>query len=596
MRKRLKKYRKHIWCYIAIASIFYLAFLGIFLYSTAQIGIIFPNIYIGNTNFGGLTKNEAREILSKKTNTLIEQGAVVSIKNKNIKLNLSHYAQDPDLTRNLIDFNISKTADALYSVGRNKYNPIKNVSDIIKTAFLQKQMEMTIEFDKKKIKESLKAQLTQYESPAQNAALVFEDNQIKIISDKEGYVIDYENLLSVLEAQLKVLQTPYITIQLHKNIPQIKKYEIEDRVPEVENILARAPFIVKYGERKWEINSEMIKNFLIFEKQNGVAVPAISMEKSKKIFDVISKEINTPARNAKFIMKDGKVTEFQTSQLGTKINQGETLVALNSVLQNGFPGVNAIIESDVPEVTTSNANNLGINDYLGKGESSFYGSPQNRVHNIRTGADILNGLLIEPGEEFSLIKALGKIDAEHGFKAELVIKEGRTIPEFGGGLCQIGTTLFRAAIDSGFPILERKSHSYRVGYYEPAGTDATIYNPSPDLKFKNDTSGYVLLQTKVHGTDLTFEFWGQSDGREVTHTKPIIYNIKNPPAVKYIYTDELAPGQKRKIESAHKGADAYFKRTITYTNGKEKIDETFYSHYVPWAEVWLIGTTSTPES
>jgi len=240
---------------------------------------------------------------------------------------------------------------------------------------------------------------------------------------------------------------------------------------------------------------------------------------------------------------------------------------------------------------------LGISDVLGTGTSDFKGSPRNRIHNIKTGAEILNGLLIKPGEKFSLITALGEIDGEHGFKQELVIKQNRTIPEFGGGLCQIGTTVFRTAIDGGLPIVERRNHSYRVSYYEPAGTDATIYSPSPDLKFSNDTGAHILIQTKIQGTKLIFEFWGKDDGREIAYTKPVIKNITNPPPPKYIKTTELPVGKKKKIETAHKGADAYFQYTVKYNDeNKEDINETFYSHYRPWAEVWMVGATSTDES
>ena len=216
------------------------------------------------------------------------------------------------------------------------------------------------------------------------------------------------------------------------------------------------------------------------------------------------------------------------------------------------------------------------------------------------GADDLNGILIKPDEKFSLMAALGEIDAAAGYKPELVIKKGETIPEYGGGLCQIGTTMFRLAINSGLPITQRRNHSYRVSYYEPAGTDATIYDPWPDVKFINDSGSYLLLQTRIEGDSLIFEFWGTSDGRVVETTKPVIYNIVPPGKAEYIETDELGPGERRRIETAHSGADAYFKRIVSWPSEveKEPIEETWRSHYVPWRERWLIGrkATSTDEA
>jgi len=225
---------------------------------------------------------------------------------------------------------------------------------------------------------------------------------------------------------------------------------------------------------------------------------------------------------------------------------------------------------------------------LAVGSSNFAGSPQNRRHNIRVGSEILHGLFISPDQEFSLVQALGDIDKDSGFLPELVIKGDRTVPEYGGGLCQIGTTMFRLALNAGLPITERASHSYRVSYYEPAGLDATIYNPRPDFRFVNDTGRHLLLQTKVDGNDLIFEFYGTDDGREVRGDGPKIYNIVPPGEPQFIETDELEPGKKRKIESAHAGAEAKYVNTIIFPNKITRKD-VWISRYQPWPEVWLVG-------
>jgi vancomycin resistance protein YoaR len=183
---------------------------------------------------------------------------------------------------------------------------------------------------------------------------------------------------------------------------------------------------------------------------------------------------------------------------------------------------------------------------------------------------------------------LGPVDGEHGYLPELVIKGNKTTPEFGGGLCQIGTTVFRSALATGLPIVERTNHSYRVSYYEPAGTDATIYDPRPDFKFLNDTGHHILIQANLGKNDIAFEFWGTLDGRKVEQTKPVIYNIKPPPEAKLIETLDLPVGTKKCTEKAHAGADAAFTYTVTYSTGEVKT-QNFVSHYRPWGEVCLIG-------
>jgi len=156
----------------------------------------------------------------------------------------------------------------------------------------------------------------------------------------------------------------------------------------------------------------------------------------------------------------------------------------------------------------------------------------------------------------------------------------------------VATTVFRSALGSGLPITSRRNHSYRVSYYEPAGTDATVYDPWPDFKFLNDTNNYVLIQSRIEGNDLYFDFWGTEDGRISTTTYPVIYNITPPPPTRIVETDELEPGQRKCTESAHNGADAYFDYIVTYPEGATttpRQEVRFNSHYIPWQEVCLVG-------
>jgi vancomycin resistance protein YoaR len=147
--------------------------------------------------------------------------------------------------------------------------------------------------------------------------------------------------------------------------------------------------------------------------------------------------------------------------------------------------------------------------------------------------------LIKPEEEFSFNKIIGKVSPKKGYLPELVIKNNRTVAEYGGGLCQISTTCFRAALYSGLPITERRPHAYAVKYYNPQGTDATIYPPHPDLRFINDTPNYILIQTKIEGNILTFDFYGTDDGREVKIIGPYSYDKKRSGAMKAVVHQEI---------------------------------------------------------
>jgi vancomycin resistance protein YoaR len=301
----------------------------------------------------------------------------------------------------------------------------------------------------------------------------------------------------------------------------------------------------------------------------------------------IASQIDKKPIEAKFEINNGKVSEFQNGQAGLALDAAASLAKIeNEMIFNSQ--IELVVKVQPTLTKAENNNNFGIKEIIGVGASNFAGSPVNRRHNIKVGADAVNGTLIKPDEEFSLLKALGEITSSTGYLPELVIKENKTIPEYGGGLCQIGTTMFRAVIDSGLPVTQRRNHSYRVQYYEPAGTDATIYGPWPDFRFINDTANHILIQSKISGDNLSFEFWSTKDGRLVEKTQPTIYNIVKPEPSKIIETLALKPGEKKCTEHAHNGADAYFDYQVTYANGEIK-EKRFSSHYVPWQEVCLIG-------
>jgi len=154
------------------------------------------------------------------------------------------------------------------------------------------------------------------------------------------------------------------------------------------------------------------------------------------------------------------------------------------------------------------------------------------------------------------------VGPKEGYLPELVIKKGETIPEYGGGLCQVSSTAFRGAVQAGLEITERQNHAYPVRYYSPQGTDATIYPPHPDLRFKNNTPAYILIQTKIKGNKLYFEFYGSDDGRKVELIGPKTYDKKEDGSMKAVWTEKVSdkdgnPVLEKKFYSIYKSPALY---------------------------------------
>ncbi len=242
-----------------------------------------------------------------------------------------------------------------------------------------------------------------------------------------------------------------------------------------------------------------------------------------------------------FEMKDGRVTAFALGDPGRALDIEASLVRIEEALVRSHvtPGSMSLPLPVVPLKQTdseSEAERLGIHELISEGRTNWTGSPKNRIHNFTHGAAQFHGLLIKPGEEFSFVEHLGPVDGEHGYLPELVIKHNKTTPEFGGGICQVSSTAFRAALNAGLKITERKNHAYPVQYYKPIGLDATIYIPKPDLRFVNNTPGHILIQTAVEGKELIFRFYGTRDDRQVHIDGPHVLERGGDGSMKTIFT------------------------------------------------------------
>jgi vancomycin resistance protein YoaR len=237
----------------------------------------------------------------------------------------------------------------------------------------------------------------------------------------------------------------------------------------------------------------------------------------------VSPYANELGENSRFIHVDGALHLLEGGRKGKIVDGVKTSLAIRDALVAGKSSATLHLKEHRPTLfSASDFEKLSFPDLLARGESNFAGSPKNRIHNINVGVKKFDGLVLQPGEQFSFNQYLGNVDAANGYLPELVIKENVTTPEYGGGICQVSTTAFRAVMQAGFKIDSRRNHSYPVAYYGTPGYDATVYSPAPDLKFTNDTGKAAYLRTKIAGTKVFFEFYGTSGGRQVTINGPFV--------------------------------------------------------------------------
>ena len=302
-------------------------------------------------------------------------------------------------------------------------------------------------------------------------------------------------------------------------------------------------------------------------------------------------QIDTPARDARlsFNPNTGEVSILKPSQTGRSLNVAATVEVIRQALTDGVTSAPLPVEVIRPAVDMARKDELGIVELVAEGTTSFIGSSPERVRNILVAADKFEGVVIPPGQVFSFNNIVEDVSAANGFEDSLIIWGDRTAVGVGGGVCQASTTIFRAALNAGFPIVERYNHGYVVSWYGAPGMDATIFTPTVDFRFRNDTDHHILIDPAVNTSSgvITYRIWGTKPDRQITLSDGIVSNEEEPGPPVYQRDETLAPGQTKQVERAQKGMTVTIERQITQAGATRT--EQFVSRYEPWEAVYLVG-------
>ncbi len=294
----------------------------------------------------------------------------------------------------------------------------------------------------------------------------------------------------------------------------------------------------------------------------------------------------------------GNIAFEGAGNYGKTVDVAQAISLLKTALENGVERIElpVILTEPVITVEDEELRRMGIQEIVSVGESDFTGSSWARMQNIEVGSMQFNGFVIEPGATASFNDRLGPVDGSRGYLPELVIVGPKLEKEYGGGLCQVSSTAFRAALLAGLPIVERYPHSFAVSYYAPFGTDATIYPGHKDLRFENDTAGAILVQTTMdrENKKLRFHFYGTKDDRKVKMFGPEVGRHVGPPPPRNETSTKLAPGEVQWLSHAVAGFDTIWRRVLipptvvteqktdsAEGNENSKIVYEFFSRYQP---------------
>lgn len=561
---------------------------------------ILPHTYVGEYNFGGLKHNEAKSLLSEIIQR--SQGGQLNYSWENN----SYSATLADLE---VDYSSGqdKTVDNLLAVGRQG-SLTKVVKENFKSIFSRNNLLADFNFDEGNLNDYLLKIAKDIDQDEKDATIEIKDNRPAVVAEKVGQKFDVVGGRVIVLQSLGSFSFPSsLPFEVNKILPKISSQIAQQALAETESLLSRQ-LTLKAADKTFQIYPKDIapmiefvaslaeKNPLMSNSARNIVnaytlSPEISQAKVNDLTRQIAGEIYQEPKDPKFQVSGGRVAAFQLAQTGYELDQEKATTQIIEALKKDKKILELPVKVTESTIGSDDPAKLGLKDLVSEGRTSWRGSPPNRIHNLSLGGEKISGTIVKPGEEFSTIKTIGAIDAAAGFLPELVIKNStQVVPEYGGGLCQVSTTLFRAVLNAGLKITARTPHSFRVSYYEPpVGMDATIYDPAPDFKFVNNMSTPIFIWAIAGNNSLVFQIYGTKDGRQINISDPVVGGYTSPPEAVYTLSETMGPGEIRQTERATPGASASFTYRVVSSSGEVLQDETFISKYVALPNSYLYG-------
>lgn len=583
------------WWWLLSVVLFGLAIVGagMVFFDRSYTGRILPNVTVRGVAVGNMTREEARAAIEASFAPFLAQPVV---------LTYSGRSWTPTLAELGVALEIDAALDAALAVGRsaNLFTDLQQMSAVWQYGI---DIPLRLSIDQDAMQRYLLARVAEVEQPARDAHLTLHGTTVEVAPSAVGrQVLVAETLQEILSA-IQDLNPDTVALRTRALEPSLRDDAAFLAQDQIAALLA-GPVTLLVDNRPFVWSLDELARMIRVERISDPAGDrlAVSVDRDMVMEKLIALGNSTEVKGTypRLNWNEGKLEIFQPGKPGKRIDEAQALTAVLEALNKPADQrtVTVNFREIPPPVTADNLDQLGITTLLGVGRSDFTGSAAYRVTNIQAGMRLLHGILIAPGEEFSFNQTIGRIDSSNGFVEGYAIIQNRTQLEWGGGICQDSTTVFRAAFWAGLPITERWGHSFYISWYDRyafgpygdgPGMDATIFTGGPDLKFLNDTGGWILMQTMVDTRRNLAEvrLYGPETGRRVLLEGPVITNRTPPPTEPvYVAVPSRPVGQPRQSDKARGGMDILFTRIVLGPDGKEIERREFVTRFKPWPDIF----------
>lgn len=491
---------------------------------------------------------------------------------------------------------IPAMAEQALAVGRRGHI-LKRVNDQLESWDQGRTIPTLVLFDQRSGNRYLESIAEQINQPTREAQLMLEGTQVISHPGQIGRELNVPATLDALTPPIWKMHDAQIDLVIEEAPPLVLDASAD--AERAQRLLSEPFTLMAEGEAVDDLEPGVLASMLTFKpvEEEGRYRLLLDEGQLRASLEPMAPELERAPENARFIFNDDtrQLDLHKPAVIGRRLDVEGSLKAIQEAVNKGSNEVELAFDFFEPEVTSdATAEELGISENVVAVSTYFAGSSDARRQNIGTSADAFHGLLLAPGETLSMAEVLGDISLDNGYAEALIIFGDRTIKGVGGGVCQVSTTLFRAAFFGGYRIDERHPHAYRVLYYEQGrnspgpGLDATVFVPMVDFRFTNDSPYWLLLETYIYGDQLLWKFYSTSDGRAVDWSSSGPKDVEEAPEPLYRENPDLEEGDIEQVDFEADGMDITVTRSVS-REGQILHDDVFRTHYLPWRAIYEYG-------
>jgi len=554
---------------------------------------ILPGVSLNGESIGGYTRTDLIIELRRRYRSFEQQPVTLTFRDQQWQ---------PTLAELGVAFDVERLVNSAFALGRSG-DPLTRAYEL--WLLWQEGIDITprLTVDLAQTQRYLLGLAPQIERLPADAVLSLADARVVGQPSQPGTQLLVDATANDVLLAIRALQPQTVPIRTRQIVPQIDDTDLVV-AQQIADQLLRSALELKVEDQTIVWTPERLAELLRVTPVDGRLTIEVDPDRLARAVEGLAQMIDTGTAEPRLRFSDVRVRIVAEGQPGRRLRQADAVTAIADVLMQPSPVTRTLtlpVERVEPQITAATLDNLGIVELVAEGRSSFAGSAPYRITNIRAGAARMNGVLIAPGEEFSFNRQLGEVNAENGFVEGYAIIGNRTQLEWGGGVCQVSTTVFRAAFWAGLPITERHAHSFYISWYDRfglgpngdgQGLDAAIFTGVQDLKFINDTGRWLLMQTSIdeQAQVLVVQLYGTRPEREVRIEGPIIANeVRAPTEPVYIDDPSLPRGTIRQTDVARSGRDISIYRIVTEADGEVR-RELFFTRFRPWPNIFVRGS------